>query len=166
LLKDKVYTDKTSQSITELKQKYGEIRDKGLKWDVIKMELRLGAISYSKFFAKSKRDKMKELMTKQVELEGELSKNPSDEIIGQAGQVKEEIESINAEKARGAMLRSKADWVEFGEKSSSYFLKLENRNRKVKNISLLLNDNDEEITGQNEILEEELKYYKSLYSTR
>jgi exonuclease III len=164
LLKDKVYIDKTLQSIVELKIKYGDIGDKGLKWDVIKMELRSGAISYSKFLAKSKRDRMKELMTKQVELEEELSKNPTDEIIGQASQIKEEIESINAEKARGAMLRSKAEWVEFGEKNSSYFLKLENRNKQVKNISMLLDDNDDEITGQNDILEAELKYYKSLYT--
>jgi exonuclease III len=81
MLRDKVYTDKTSESIRELKTKYGDIRDKGLRWDVIKMELRSGAISYSKFLAKSKRNRMKELMIKQVELEGEMSKEPSDETI-------------------------------------------------------------------------------------
>jgi hypothetical protein len=42
-------------------------------------------------------------------------------------------------------------------------LKLENRNRQVKNISLLLNEADEEIKGQKEILEE-LKFYKLLYT--
>jgi hypothetical protein len=164
MLRDKVYTDKTQKSIRELKVKYQGINDKGLKWDVIKMDLRSEAISYSKYLAKNKRDALKGLMEKQVNLENELSRDPSDETITQAGLIKEEIEKINAEKARGAMLRSKADWVEFGEKNSSYFLKLENRNRQVKNIALLLDDDDKEIKGQKDILNEELKFYKTLYT--
>jgi hypothetical protein len=71
---------------------------------------------------------------------------------------------MNAEKARGAMMRSKADWVEFGERNSSYFLKLENRNRQVKNIAMLIDDNGKKISGQKEILDEELRFYKTLYT--
>jgi hypothetical protein len=40
LLRDSIYTDKALEDIKALKIKYGDIRDKGLKWDVIKMELR------------------------------------------------------------------------------------------------------------------------------
>jgi hypothetical protein len=164
LLRDKQFTDKILEEIVELKVKYGDLTDKGLKWDVIKMDLRSCSISYSKFLAKSKRDRIKELMGKQVKLEGVISENPSDEAINEAILIKEEIEKMNAEKARGAMLRSKADWVEFGEKNSEFFLKLENRNRQVKNITLLLDDDDNEIQGQKEILNEELHFYKSLYT--
>ena len=164
LLRDKVYIDKTRDSIKELKVKYREIGDKGLKWDVIKMELRSGAISYSKFLAKNKRNLMKELMEKQIKLENEIASDPSDEIINQSRMVKEELEQINAEKARGAMMRSKADWVEFGEKNTSYFLKLETRNKQVKNITKLIDDNEKEITDQNDILQEELDFYRKLYT--
>ena len=62
------------------------------------------------------------------------------------------------------MIRSKADWIEYGEKNSSFFLKLENRNRQTKSISLLLDDSDKEIKGQKEILSEELRFYKTLYT--
>jgi exonuclease III len=55
LLKDKQFTDKVLSEIAELKVKYDDVTDKGLKWDVIKMDLRSSAISYSKFLAKSKR---------------------------------------------------------------------------------------------------------------
>jgi hypothetical protein len=41
-----------------------------------------------------------------------------------------EIEEYNNEKARGAFIRSKADWAEFGEKNSKFFLNLEKRNYK------------------------------------
>jgi hypothetical protein len=49
------------------------------------MELRSGAISYSKFLAKKKRHVMKELMSQQVRLESEIAVDPSDEVITQAG---------------------------------------------------------------------------------
>jgi hypothetical protein len=55
LLKDKEYTTKATQSIKDFKLKYNDVRDGGLKWDLIKMELRREAISYSKYKAKEKK---------------------------------------------------------------------------------------------------------------
>ena len=164
LLREKEYTSKVTQEISRLKLKYESLDDKGLKWDVIKMELRMGAISYSKYLAKKKRDDMKELLTKLNETEVVLSTDPTDELLDIATQIKDKIEAYNAEKARGAMLRSKADWVEYGEKSSSYFLRLENRNKQIKNITSLIDDDGKEVKGQKEILNEELRYYKTLYT--
>jgi hypothetical protein len=140
------------------------LADKGLKWDLIKMELRMGAISYSKFIAKQKRDNVKELLSKQVRLENCISANPTDELIKESEKVKNEIEEYNEEKARGAWLRSKAEWMEYGEKNSRFFLNLEKRNRQVKNIAKLINDKEDTITEQEDILQEELNYYKNLYT--
>ena len=42
--------------------------------------------------------------------------------------VKKDIEIILEEKTRGAMIRSWANWVEWGEKTSKYFLNLEKHN--------------------------------------
>ena len=42
------------------KEKYINLEDKGLIWDVIKMEIRSASISHSKFKAKQNRDKLKE----------------------------------------------------------------------------------------------------------
>ena len=164
LLRDRTYIDKTATSIRELKTKYNYVNDKGLKWDLIKMDLRSEAISYSKYLAKNKRDTLKEMLDQQVKLDIEIAKDPTDELLNTANSLKENIEKANSEKARGAMLRSKANWVEYGEKNSSFFLKLENRNRDIKNITHLINDSDEAIQGQKEILEEELRYYQSLYT--
>jgi hypothetical protein len=164
LLKDKTYIDKTTKSIRELKIKYDYVNDKGLKWDLIKMDLRSEAISYCKFLAKNRRDTLKEMLDQQVKLDIEIAKDPTDEILNTANSLKESIEKANAEKARGAMLRSKANWVEYGEKNNSFFLKLESRNRDIKNITYLLNDSDEVIQGQQEILDEELRFYKTLYT--
>jgi hypothetical protein len=129
LLKDNNYVTKMTKSIKDFKEKYNDIRDKGLKWDLIKMELRRDTISYSKFIAKEKRVNFQSLLLKQKKLEDSIASNPTDNILQVAEQVRNEIENYNAEKSRGAQLRSKAEWVEFGEKSSKYFLTLENKNR-------------------------------------
>jgi hypothetical protein len=164
LLREKVYTDKVTTEIARLKVKYDDIKDKGLKWDLIKMELRMGAISFSKFLAKNKRECIKELLKKQIELDNNIAGDPSEETLQEAEKVKVEIEKHNASKARGAWLRSKADWVEYGEKNSSFFLKLETRNKQIKNITALIDDQGKHITEPGEILDEELRYYKELYT--
>ena len=47
--------------------------------------------------------------------------------------LKQEIEDLYSIKAQGAILRSKADWLEYGSKPTKYFLNLEkvNYNKKV-----------------------------------
>jgi exonuclease III len=164
VLKDKEYTTKTTQSIKDFKLKYNDVRDHGLRWDLIKMDLRRDAISYSKYKAKKNRDNFKTLLEKQKELEDKISQDPSNETLQEAERIKEEIEEHNSEKARGAKIRSKAEWVEDGEKNTKFFLTLENKNRQVKNITMLVNDDDEIIKEQEKILEEELRYYRLLYT--
>jgi exonuclease III len=164
LLRDKVYTDTTTIKIAELKEKYSKVRDHGLRWDLIKMGLRMGTISYSKYIAKKKRDNIKELLIKQGDLEVQISDNPTDEILEQSEKIKEEIECYNREKTMGALIRSKAEWAEYGEKNCNYFLRLENRNKQIKNISSLLDDDGKTIDSQDKILAEELKYYAKLYT--
>ena len=104
---------------------------------------------------------MKERLTK---LEVQLAEEPNDSIQSEYYAVSSELDSILMHKARGAMLRSRAKWVEDGEKNTSYFLKLEHRNHKLKSISTLLTGTGETITGRSEILKEEHKYYQKLYS--
>lgn len=63
------------------------------------------------------------------------------------------------------MLRSRAKWVEEGEKNTSFFLKLETRNQKLKCITKL-KVGDRYVTGRKEILEEERQFYQTLYARR
>jgi hypothetical protein len=94
----------------------------------------------------------------------QIAGEPSDQVIKEAEGIKEEIEEYNSEKARGVWLRSKSDWLEYGERNTSFFLRLENRNRQIKNITTLLNEKGDVISEQKDILEEEMRYYKLLYT--
>jgi hypothetical protein len=49
---------------------------------------------------------------------------------------KKKLEKINEYKTEGAIVRARAQWSEFGEKNSRYFLNLEKRNNTRKQISV------------------------------
>ena len=68
-------------------------------------------------------------------------------------------------KAKVAFVRSRAEWMEKGEKSTKYFLGLEKCKQSNKQIKVLKNEMGERITNQNEILEEEIRLYSKLYTT-
>ena len=54
---------------------------------------------------------------------------------------KRKLENLTSVRTRGHIIRSKARYVEEGEKNSKYFLNLEKRNYNVKHIKSLLVNN-------------------------
>ena len=70
---------------------------------------------------------------------------------------------IFVQQYNGHLIRSRAQWIEEGEKCTEYFMQLENRNYKTKCITTL-SKNDHKITEQTDILEECRTFYKQLYS--
>jgi hypothetical protein len=165
LLRDVEYVNYMNTKIDEIKQKHMDIGDASLAWDVIKMELRSSTICYSKKKAKYNREHIKKIIIENDKLEKEISRNPTDEIITQYNATKMEIEYYNNEKANGILIRSKADWAEFGEKNTKFFLNLEKRNYKNKCITKLIDENEEIISNDDEILKYEETFYKNVYST-
>ena len=80
--------------------------------------------------------------------------------------VKNKLEKISYDWTRGACVRSKARWYEFGERSSKYFLNLERRNYENKCITSLIKENGSSITDPKEILKEQKRFYQVLYSSQ
>ena len=64
------------------------------------------------------------------------------------------------------MIRSRARWVELGEKSSKYFLNLKKRNFINKSITELKTSEDKVTKDQNEIINMQKNFYKSLYKEK
>ena len=63
----------------------------------------------------------------------------------------------------GARIRSRARWVEEGEKPSHYFCSLESRNFLNKVIPRIEKENGDTISNQFDILKETKNYFKNLY---
>jgi len=167
LLEDKEYVEKMYESISALIEKYKDVTDLGLKWDVIKMEIRSFTVQYSKRRARSEKDKENQLLIKLNDLQEKLCSSRNDlNLLNDYYTLTAKLEKLLNRKIKGMILRSKARWYENGEKNSKYFLNLEKRNFLRKKISKLKLSNGEETDDAKTILEEEKTFYKSLYSTR
>ena len=75
-----------------------------------------------------------------------------------------EREGIIEHKVRGCMRRARKDWNLHGEKPSKYYLGLESHNYKRKNRFTIRNQEGKLMTGIKNILQEQHKFYRALYS--
>ena len=145
--------------------KYQDLEDKGLLWELVKMEIRAFTISYSKQKARMKKDYEEDLLQEVSRLENLVENCPSPEAVQKYNKVKSELEKISYDRTRGACVRSKARWHEFGERSWKYFLNIERRNYENKCITNLMKENGSSTTDPKEILKEQKRFYQILYSS-
>ena len=64
------------------------------------------------------------------------------------------------------MLRSKANWIEYGEKPTNFFCSLEKKNYINKNVKKIIDSTGNIYTEQMEILNQISNFYQNLYSTK
>ena len=79
--------------------------------------------------------------------------------------LKTELQQIYEAKGKGAILRSKARWVEQGEKSTKYFFNLEKRNFNRKVITEIRREDGKTLLEEHEILKEIESFYGKLYAS-
>ena len=164
LLKDEAYVTALKINIPIFKDKYNETHDLGLKWDLIKMEIRGFTIMYSKRKAKKFRDEEKLLHQKVNDLQVRANNNPHNRNIRlELQRATARLKKIMLTKTKGAILRSKVRWHEEGERNTKYFYSLEKRHHDIKTVSKLKVGENCYIEDQFEILKEEKKFYESLY---
>ena len=153
LLSDNEYIALLRSKIPKFGEKYKEVEDKGLFWEMVKMEIRGLTVQFSKLKAKCNRDEEK------------LQTAYSEDDKAELEWIKIKLSDFQAEKTRGAIIRSRARWYEYGEKNSKYF-NLEKANYRRKYISSLINQNGTRINDPKEILNEEQNSFKEMYSSR
>ena len=167
LLEDKKYISDLRENLTNFIEKYRDVEDLGLKWDLVKMEIRGFSVKFSKIKARRRRDEEVFLQKKINELFTKAEKNRNNrQIICELNSTRARLEKIMALKTRGTIIRSRARWHEQGERNNKYFLNLEKRNHSRNLVSKLKLPNDSVITNQFDILEEQGKFYKSLYTSQ
>ena len=114
---------------------------------------------WSRNYAAQKNLIVNQLFNKASELEEKLSKNFNSYDQDILKRTKEDLDCFCLEKAKGIMFRTKAKYTVEAERNAKYFFSLE----KLKTASLIIDDNGQKITKQNEILEEQHRFYQELY---
>ena len=69
-------------------------------------------------------------------------------------------------KANGPQIRSQAEWIEQGERNAGYFTRLEKQRQAFNRIDCIRNDDGELLTGNDEVLNEGVKFYSKLFSSQ
>ena len=119
-------------------------------------------IAFSSALKKQEIDKVKQLET-------EISQLDKTDPITNFEIIKEkqgELIKIREKRLEGTLIRSKARWLEQGEKPTNYFCNLENRNFVSKRMLSLVKENGTEINDFESIKREVGSFYQKLYSSR
>ncbi len=98
-------------------------------------------------------------------LKSDVDTSPSPFCHEHYNSTKKELESIEKYETNRFIIRNKINWIECGEKNSKLFLNLEKRNYENRLISKI-KVNNELITDHKEIIKEQRKFYKTLYSEK
>ena len=134
-------------------------------WETLLCTLRGTIIKYSKQKSRGNRDKTKNLEEKIRILDKEISTGKANiDSLKKLKDLNDKLIEIKNEELKGALIRSRAEWLDLGKKPSRFFLNLENRNRVNKMISEIKLDDNTIIKNQMSILDELRKFYEKLYS--
>ena len=169
-LSDITFVNEIKRVIRETIDQYKEDKnvDDSLLWEMVKMNIREFSIKYGA--RKKKHQKTKQILLEEqvsfLEKEFESSDVPNEEILSKLQKAKTELEEIIEYKTKGAIIRSRVKWYNEGEKNSKYFLQMERRHYKRKNISSLKRTDGSILNSDKEILEECVNFYGELFSSK
>ena len=166
LLRDTDYIEKINKLLDiEIANRLPSIKD---TWEQIKLVIKNSTIQYSVRKSKSDKNRLQVLERKEKRLEDELiNKNPLfDDSHEQLLKVKKEIKEIRNKKTKGAILRSRVQWVNDGEKPTKYFLNLEKHNYKKKTLFRVADRNGMIVEDEHDILDQIKDFYSNLYKSR
>ena len=95
-----------ARKIPQFIERY-EYLDKGLQWEMVKMEIRSFTISFAKTKAKKRKDYEKILTQEAERLQKLIDVQPTADNINYYTEIRNQLERISLDRARGACIRSK-----------------------------------------------------------
>ena len=180
LLTDTEYLNIINKHITETKKQYAvpiynfenieTIPDSDIQFtindqlflDVLLMEIRGKAISYSSFKSKERNKTEQELIERITLIENNLGTNNIETLEN----LKAQLNEIRQEKLKGHVISSRAKHIDKGEKPTKYFCGLEKHNYISKTINKVEKEDGTIKTDQEDILRETEIFYKNLYTRK
>lgn len=159
LLKNEEYCAMIKGLIMEIENSCN-IDDFCNKWEFLKYRIREQSIQFSKKITMIKRREESTLFQELNEYCDKTELSSDDNLKFMALQAK--LDDLYCKRAKGAFVRSRAKWIEEGEKNTSYFCNLEKRRHEKKAVSSLLIKGVE--CKEAKIIEKEVfMFYSNLY---
>jgi hypothetical protein len=116
---------------------------------------------------KKKNEDVKQLKDKLNLIESSIKVNTGNEIElkTEYKMLKNELDRLYAEKSRAYQIRSRVQWIEEGEKSTSYFLKMEKKRQTYNTITRLKKSDGKLVQDNQQILQTCENFYSKLYTS-
>ena len=144
-----------------------ESEDDQIALDVLKIQIKEFTINYSTMKRRKNKNDVIALYNELDDLDKWLSKHPDCvDTLKKRENIKLKLELQETEKARAAQVRSRAKWVELGEKNNSYFLGLEKVRGKAKIMEQVKDENGQILTDQRDIQNRQRHYFENLYKRK
>ena len=164
ILKDEAYVQNIKLLITKVKVECAHLT-KQLLWEICKIKIKEYTMGYCAKKQIIKRNVIKEIETQIEQKENELIESDYHYNLQlQRDLLVNKLHTFVEEQKNGAKIRSRAKWVEEGEKCTKFFYNLEKKNYSNNSIKQLKKENGAYTSDNNEILEEEYKFYSNLYA--
>lgn len=158
ILKSQEYNDIVKQTVEEIfHSDIHNFQSILQRWDFFKIQIKQKSIAFSRKLNKRKKKHKRKLLH---DLEKATEKNNIKRML----YLQEQLKTIENEDINGVRIRSKAKWHEEGEKSSKYFCRLEKRNGQDRLFRSVKTENGEIKETTEEVMKEQIKFYKKLYT--
>lgn len=141
--------------------------DEQEQWELCKLKIKQFCSDFGKEKARKRRNDILDLQIQLKKIEKQCGEEPENETLQDVLlKTKQKLEILEISRAKGAQIRSRAKWIEDGEKNTKYFLTLERIRARSNYITHLTNENGHIVTNQMEVLNEITNYYTKLYSKK
>ena len=145
---------------------YSAVTSMGLKLEMLLSNIRVLTIKHSKNLAREIRKEENRLYRRANELDSIIANAHSEEQRMEYEKVKTMLDEIKEKTGISAILQSQARWVEDGEKSNKYFLRLCKSQQAKTNITTVLTDEGSIIRGNKPILAACATDFRRLYESK
>ena len=129
-----------------------DIASLGTRFDFLEYNIMKYTMNYCKMKARLKRSRELELITQFEILDMKIcDETATDDDIANCYCLKQELENITEQKAKGALVRSSLEYIEKNEKSNAYFFNKAKDTFEKKTLEIVCKDKGEQITDPQQI---------------
>ncbi len=167
IIEDLDYQSEIKNIFTDTIDEYSDCANMRSVWDLCKIRFKEYSIKFSIARSRKKKNELQLLQSQLDNVDKLLSAEKHDTDLTEARRIlKAQYDALALSTAQGAQVRSRAKWIEEGERSTSFFLKLEDKRQTSSRITALHTSDGKVVTNDAEILKEATSFYETLYSSK
>ena len=161
LLADADFRREVSSVINRQKSRIADFESLGAWWDDLKLVIRSACINYCTRQRQSVNRDRNDLTKRLIRAKSAFHAG-DDSVVSEIRDLESALSSLISREAEGAKIRSRAKWIEEGEKPTRYFFRLEQKRAEKNSFDSVLDSNGVEKTSQSDIEKVFVNFYRDL----